>query len=301
MEIKRMLNAEKTTADIPFVFLSAAADPALKTSGLSLGAEDYITKSVDILELIARIQAILRRKEKVDLQARQEFQQILENLSSSLPVHTSHYFRATMGVLLLSLEMLAKKQAPTGQYLLYARNSAYRMKAWMETLIWLNEFDLGKSAISGEQLDLEYSFILPIKEVFDLWVEKMLQLNFKIDEGLTLHTPARAFTLAVCHLIDNACKFSPPGGLIQVCLQSDGFGENILTVEDQGPGIPLEMRATVFERFSQLADEQSLPENHGLGLGLFMARSFARSQGGEVCIFDSAPGCGVQMTLMNTA
>jgi signal transduction histidine kinase len=266
---------------------------------LSLGAEDYITKSVDLLELVARIHAILRRKEKVDLLARQEVRQLLENLSTSLPIHTSHHFRTNLGILLLSLEMLAKNQAPNDQYLEYARNSAYRIKTWMETLIWLNEFDLGCEAIMDEELDLESAFRLPIQEVVDIWHEKNLQIDLQVDYGIVVFAPARAFTQAVCHLVDNACKFSPEGGQVKIHLQANGLIGSQLTVQDQGPGIPKEMRKIVFERFFQIHDDRGLPENHGMGLGLYMAQAFARTQGGDVHILESDSGCWVQMKLRN--
>ena len=173
MEIKRILNEETKTAGIPFVFLSGLSAPIIQVNGFDMGAEDFITKSVDILELITRIHAILRRKERADLLARQEVQHLLDNLSTSLPIHTSHHFRTYLGILLMSLEMLSKKTISNNeQYLEYARNSAYRMKTWMETLIWLNEYDLGRYETKREEVNLEYSFIMPIKEVFEIWHEK---------------------------------------------------------------------------------------------------------------------------------
>jgi len=301
MEIKRALNANTSTAGIPFVFLSGASDPTIKSDGLGIGAEDFITKSVDILELIARIQAILKRKERSELLARQEIRQVLENLSTSLPIHTSHHFRTNLGILLLSLEMIAKQQASGELYLEFARNSAYRMKVWMETLIWMNEYDMGRYAQTGEQLDLELAYILPLKEVLEIWHDKNLQLDFQVDPGMALFNPSRPFTMAVCHLVDNACKFSPQNGLIQVYLRANGEDGSKLIVRDQGPGIPRDMRENVFERFFQMpgAELGGLPENHGMGLGLFMARTFARTQDGDVQILDSDQGCSVQMFLKN--
>ncbi len=299
LEIKRILNEGKETADIPFVFLSALSTPAIKSTGLSIGAEDYITKPVDIVELIARIQSILRRKERADLLMHEEARQLLDNLSTSLPIHTSHHFRTYLGVLLMSLEMIAKNQSPSGQYLDYARNSAYRMKIWMETLIWMNEYDLGRYPTSGETVDLEYSFLIPLREVFEIWHEKNLKIDLHIDDDVMIFTPARVFTQVVCHLVDNACKFSQEGGVVQVCLKQHDTDGCSLTITDQGAGIPLDKRETVFERFSQMPYDQGLPENHGMGLGLFMARSFARTQNGDVNILDSTNGCTVQMTLKN--
>ena len=121
----------------------------------------------------------------------------------------------------------------------------------------------------------------------------------KIDDGVIVNSPARSFTQAVCHLIDNACKFSPEGGLVKINLEANGHNGTKMTVQDQGPGIPREMREIVFDRFFQLQEKDALPENHGMGLGLFMARSFARTLEGDVHILDSDLGCTIQLRLKN--
>ena len=225
--------------------------------------------------------------------------QLSDNLSISLPINTSHHFRTYLGILIFSLEMLSKKQTSDDRHLVNARNSAYRIRTWMETLIWLNEFDLGVYATMSEQLDLEASFSLPIQEVLSIWHDKKLQIDLQIDYGIVVSAPAHSFTQAVRHLMDNACKFSPIGGLIRVHLQANGLTGSVLTIQDQGPGIPKEMRKVVFDRFFQSQGYDELPENHGMGLGLSMAQSFAKSQAGDVQILESDSGCQVQMTLRN--
>jgi signal transduction histidine kinase len=74
---------------------------------------------------------------------------------------------------------------------------------------------------------------------------------------------------------------------------------NVITVEDEGPGIPKKIRKTVFDRFSQNNNDESPSENQGMGLGLFMAQSFARTQDGDVLILNETSGCKIQMTLKN--
>ncbi|AZM90232.1 MULTISPECIES: sensor histidine kinase [Streptomyces] len=84
---------------------------------------------------------------------------------------------------------------------------------------------------------------------------------------------AAALERAVVNLLDNAVKFSPPGGAVEVSLRA---GE--LTVRDHGPGIPPEDLPYVFERFWRSESARALP---GSGLGLsIVARTAARSGGG---------------------
>jgi len=66
MEILRMLRESSVTKDIPVILLTAKSDRIDKIKGLDSGADDYITKPFDVLELISRIKAVLRRSNKED-------------------------------------------------------------------------------------------------------------------------------------------------------------------------------------------------------------------------------------------
>ncbi|MDT3396790.1 HAMP domain-containing sensor histidine kinase [Streptomyces sp. B1866] len=92
-----------------------------------------------------------------------------------------------------------------------------------------------------------------------------------------------ALERALVNLLDNAVKFSPSGGVIEVALRS---GE--LTVRDHGPGIPPEELPHVFERFWRSPSARSLP---GSGLGLSIVARAVRQAGGEVALAP-APGGG---------
>ncbi len=100
----------------------------------------------------------------------------------------------------------------------------------------------------------------------------------------------------MCRLVDNALKFSPEGGEVNITLAANGHGVCVLTVSDQGPGVPVELREKVFGRYYQgPRNDASLDE--GLGAGLTVARTSARELGGDVAILDPADGCQVQMVM----
>ncbi|MFI1956259.1 ATP-binding protein [Streptomyces xinghaiensis] len=92
-----------------------------------------------------------------------------------------------------------------------------------------------------------------------------------------------ALERAVVNLLDNAVKFSPPGGEVEVALSG---GE--LTVRDHGPGVPAEELPHVFERFWRSPSARGLP---GSGLGLSIVDRSVRQSGGEVAL-RPAPGGG---------
>ncbi|WP_380278154.1 sensor histidine kinase [Kitasatospora purpeofusca] len=100
-----------------------------------------------------------------------------------------------------------------------------------------------------------------------------------------VHADAAALERAVINLLDNAVKYSPPGGTIEVRL--DG---GVLTVRDHGPGIPPDELPYVFDRFWRSPSSRQLP---GSGLGLSIVAQSVREAGGEVALGpaqDGGPG-----------
>jgi signal transduction histidine kinase len=95
------------------------------------------------------------------------------------------------------------------------------------------------------------------------------------------------------NLIDNAIKFSPPGGEVRVMAGLSGE-DCLLVVEDAGPGIPVAERETVMRRFSRGSGSGATP-GHGLGLALVAA--VAKRHGAKITLEDMAPGLRVRVTL----
>jgi signal transduction histidine kinase len=124
-------------------------------------------------------------------------------------------------------------------------------------------------------------------------------VEMRVADRLPVRVDRRMVSLIVGDLIGNAAKHTPPGTPIWIDLERRG-GLAVLGVEDGGPGVPPELRATVFERFTQLDDDEG-PQGEsagGIGLGLYIARQLARAQGGEVLATDPArPGGGARFEL----
>ena len=101
----------------------------------------------------------------------------------------------------------------------------------------------------------------------------------------------RRVVQALYNLLANAVGFSPANGTITVvATQQDG--RTIFAVADNGPGIPAENQAKVFEWFEAEANGS---RHRGAGLGLTLVRSFVEMHGGRVAI-ESAPGRGTIVT-----
>lgn len=98
---------------------------------------------------------------------------------------------------------------------------------------------------------------------------------------------------AVCNLLDNAVKFSPDGGSVNIGV-AENEGQIRIAIRDQGPGIPQSECERVFDRLVRLDASRSTP---GSGLGLSLVRAIARLHGGECRIEPAAEGAFVVLEL----
>ncbi len=110
-----------------------------------------------------------------------------------------------------------------------------------------------------------------------------------------VHGDGAALERAVINLLDNAVKYSPPGGVVEVRLH-----EGLLTVRDHGPGIEPDELPYVFDRFWRSPSSRQLP---GSGLGLSIVAQSVRDSGGEVSLGparDGGPGAQATVRLPGT-
>lgn len=115
--------------------------------------------------------------------------------------------------------------------------------------------------------------------------EKGLTLTLDAAPGVIVSGSGQLLAQALSNLVENAIKYTPPGGRVAVRVLSGARAA--LAVEDSGPGVPEAQRGRVLERFVRLEEHRGTP-GHGLGLSLVAA--VARLHGAELRLEDNAPG-----------
>ena len=124
--------------------------------------------------------------------------------------------------------------------------------------------------------------------------EKGIALKVEADTAAPVHGNRELVSQALANLVDNAIKYAEPrdktenGAPAEIVVQALNAGERVLlTVADNGPGIPEADRSRALERFVRLEQSRSQP---GSGLGLSLASAVARLHGGELTLADNEPG-----------
>jgi signal transduction histidine kinase len=174
-----------------------------------------------------------------------------------------------------------------------------RMSAVLSDLLLLARLDAQKVSVSREPFDLA----LVISETSERFAARASAERNNLQVHHSGKLPARGDASrtdqSLAALLDNALRFTPPGGSITV--ESRITNKQVeVTVTDTGPGIAPESLDLIFERFYR-ADTHSAarsrgPSGGGTGLGLAIARDLVRAQGGELSA-ENVEGGGARFTL----
>jgi signal transduction histidine kinase len=167
------------------------------------------------------------------------------------------------------------------------------MQRVLTALLQIAEAESGAVGARPEAVNMD----VLLAELVDLYQPQAEQQDIALQvlpgSGQQVMGHRQLLAQALANLIDNALKFSPAGGRVQITVRADGT-RLILTVADTGPGIPAGDRVRAVEPFVRLSDT---PSREGAGLGLSLAAAVARLHGGSLRLEDNQPGLRVTLDL----
>lgn len=183
-----------------------------------------------------------------------------------------------------------------------AQDNVSRLMALINNLLDLEKLDAGYVELIMEQAPLRRAIDTSIGAVEALAKKQKITISNSIDNNLEAYIDSERITQVVVNLLSNALKFSPNSSTISISAkavdssrQNEKPGmqqEGMLRVEitDQGRGIPADKAASIFERFSQVKNEDGR-SNRGSGLGLAICKAIIEQHGGEIGV-ESVEGKG---------
>jgi signal transduction histidine kinase len=171
-------------------------------------------------------------------------------------------------------------------------HEANRLGRIVDDLLTLARADAGERPVARQRFFLDDVVIDAAVSVHTLAQAADVTLAVEEFEETSIEGDAMLVRELVIVLLDNAVKFTPPGGSVRVRVQPQPMPT--LTVEDTGPGIPADQLSHVFERFYR--GDPSRPREGGAGLGLAIAQWIADVHGARIAL-ESEPGQGVRATV----
>lgn len=297
-ELKRLLSTDLKLASIPFIFLTARSGTNDRIAGIRDGADDYISKPFVMEELLARIDALLRRvrteREHGREQMMETARQDMDKLRNEILQNFHHELRTPLMNILTPLELAVNNKftEPEMQssFIRMALSNADRLASLVSDIIILSNIDHGNLNSIRQSIDLNDHILVPVNKCLEKYKNKELSFTHQVVNRGDVKAPRRELTQSILHLVDNAFKFSPQNGKINLDIYAGPNGGIKVAVSDEGPGIPVEQREKVFEKFYQVSQGDSRKYD-GLGVGLTIARAIFRGLGGDVRIVDSPNGC----------
>jgi heavy metal sensor kinase len=208
----------------------------------------------------------------------------------------SHELRTPVAILYGESEVTLSQPERTPQEyresLSILRAESRRLKHIVEDLFTLARADSGQLPLALSAFYLDELAAECIHNARTLASAKKISLNCSAEKDLLVRADEALVRRMILNLIDNAIKYTPPGGEVHVACENREPNV-VVTVSDSGEGIPLELQSRVFERFFRVDEARSRTENGGAGLGLSISRWIAEAHGGSLQLTGSIPGSTV--------
>lgn len=270
---------------VKIIMVSAKAMVSERIAGYQSGADDYITKPFDEEELMAKVNVHLRLKsvEEVD------------QLKSNLLMLLSHETRTPLNGILQPLEILMSDNALDPEIrkmcLESMTRSAERLRLLLEKVIKLCALKAGKWDLKFQTVDLCDVVKKSADELAALASERNVRIDQELHKAVT-KADANEVKFVVSALLDNAIRFSAPGGRVRLGVFAENNHINLM-VNDQGDGIDPGLVGRVFEEFN---DPDVDHHSDGNRLSLAIACEVAIAHQGTIKV-TSQRGAGTTFTV----
>jgi signal transduction histidine kinase len=288
---------------LPILFLTALRDVDAFDRAQAVGGDDFLTKPVRPRELAARVRMAIKLKqfdnELVALVRQQQDQLLRAELQKErLMAFVVHDLKNPVNAVgLLAQRILREEPLST-----LVRNAATQIRAETHQLnrLILNLLDIARS--EEGKLVLKRSSVEPLGLAEEVLREMQVAAAARgiatelSGQVRTVRWDADLIRRTLLNLLENSIRFAPEESTIRVILSEiDGLVE--VRVIDSGPGIPVELRQKVFERFVQVESGPQGVTRLNRGLGLTFCKLAVEAHGGRIWVEEGTPGAVFCMSL----
>ncbi len=306
-ELAEFMRGNARTSRVPIIFVTAGASSSQRRfRGYEAGAVDFIQKPIEAHVLRSKAKVFFdlhRQRQQIELQrdeleaAAQALRRADRHKDSFLAV-LAHELRNPVAALSGGLHLLGKDVPPER-----ARDIRTRMDRMLthlshlvDDLLDVSRVNQGKISLKKERLDLNeiiQSAIEASQHNIDAGGHQFTTLI--PDEPIWLDADHTRLAQVVANLLNNAAKYTPPGGKVALSVTAHG-GVAEIKVSDTGVGIPPEMQSGIFEIFAQVEDHLTKAQG-GLGIGLALVKQLVALHGGAIEVESAGQDMGSVFTV----
>jgi signal transduction histidine kinase len=286
-------------SDLPVLLLtrtgadSSAAAQALET----LGNVTLLERPVRVATLVSAVRSALRARARqyqtrAYLREREEADRRKDEFLALL----AHELRNPLAPIRNAVSLLRRTTADHSNIWQMMERQVGHMVRLVDDLMELSRITRGAIELRKEPTDLCAAIATAVETCRPLVDAAPHRLAVALPpEPLLVEADLVRLTQVFVNLLNNAVKYTDPGGEIEVRAHVDG-GHAVVTVADSGIGIPPDLLPRVFEMFVQ-ADGTDRRAQSGLGIGLTLARRLVDMHGGSLTAHSEGPGRGSEFTV----
>jgi signal transduction histidine kinase len=290
-EVLADLRQRTATATIPFVFLTGQADKFHMRQGMNLGADDFIAKPFMLQELMAAVNARLKKHQVITKRADQKLSQLRDSISLALPHELMTPLNGIIGFSsILMTDHASLAPADVSEFAHHIHESAQRLQRLIENFLLYSQIEL-TAADPAKLAALRQSDPVTVRDFLEALARRRAE-SFKRPNDLfvdavesCVRIPYPKLEKIISEIIDNAFKFSHTGAAVKILGRIEGASYR-LSITDNGRGLEPEQIAVLG---AHLQFERKFYEQQGAGLGFAIARRLTEVHGGAVRVV-SVPG-----------
>lgn len=322
-EVTRRVRQDNAHRLLPIILVTALRETEDRVKGIDAGCDDFISKPVDKMELLARVRSLLKVKAYNDLMSNyrkelesevarrtEQLRQALEEINrfaeaaqganvvkGEFLANISHELRTPLNGIMGFTELMLDTELSDEQkeYLGVVQDSAESLLQLINDTLDFSEIESGAFELRREAFSLRESLEDILRMIGPRAEEKGLALSSRVSEAVPDDLVGDPWHLrqVIVNLLGNGVKFTEEGE-VSVSVETASESEKGLhlrfAVTDTGCGIEPEREAVIFEAFAQ-ANGSATRRYGGMGLGLAISARLIQLMGGSISV-ESRPGKG---------
>lgn len=291
MEVCRRIKANPQWQSIPIIMVTALTSKQDLASCLKAGADDFISKPINSLELRARVCSMLRIKQQYDcVQSLLEQKQKLLRMREDMVNMIVHDLQNPVAAILLASELLKNPKLPSHKRELKINQicaTTQRLRSLIDKLLLMAKLESGKMPLNRTNVYVEKVCCSALTDLEGIASEKNIKLiSYFPEEAIIINVDLDLFKRVLDNLISNALKFSPSKTEIILKVEELEPKKAKIQIIDAGPGIQKELQNSIFEKYEIGTTLKNVSQT---GLGLAFCKMVIEAHEGKISVENSHP------------
>ena len=242
----------------------------------SLQEKPYMEEETLLARIVHRLRQLykaMQKQKEQNVKAREELQSLVSDIS--------HQTRTPVTNLKMIQETLhddSLTESERNEFLQALASQIDKLDFLVQAMVKTSRLETGVIKLTKKTQNLYDTLAEAVVGIYTKAAQKQLDVRVECPETFLVSHDRKWSTEAIFNILDNAVKYTPPGGMISVSVERwEAYVK--IDIADTGKGIPEEHYALIFQRFYR---EEEVHDEEGVGIGLYLAREIISLEGGYV-------------------